>query len=366
MGCVYRRVKTGWQKRREVVLYIRYEDVDGRTRHEATGARERRVALRILADRENAVERARAAGLGSVEQLLAPAPAQTFGEYHKGWLEAKRKILAPGTLKVYGDRLEGHLLPFFGRQTLRDVDPAGIEKYITKRLAGGGAPGTVLQEMAILSGIFRRAMRDKLVTMNPVTLAEKPKLDNTILRYLDLEEERTLLARAAPHLCQAIVFAINTGLREQEQCELLWADVKTDVRKIIVRKPKSGKERAVDYGETVKKVLEELPRFIESPYVFTNPETRTKYRGFNNWGFDKAKERAGIENLRWHDLRHTYGSRLAQMGRHLKEIQELMGHASLDMVLRYAHLAPDNRRDAARALDEYYKPKKDRKTAKEA
>lgn len=358
MGCVYRRAKKGAQKRREFTWYVRFDDVDGRQRHESTDARERRVALRILADRENAVERARAAGLDKVQQLLTPTPAQTFEAFHKAWLAAKTKRLAPGTIKVYGDRLDGHLLPFFGRLGLRDIDAALIEQYITKRLEGGGAPGTVLQEMAILSGIFKRAMRDKLVTMNPVSLAEKPKLDNTILRYLDLEEERTLLAHSAPHLRQAIVFAINTGLREQEQCELLWSDVKTDVRKIIVRKAKSKRERAVDYGETVAKILEGLPRFIGSPYAFTNPETRTKYRGFNNWGFDKAKERSGVENLRWHDLRHTYGSRLAQMGRHLKEIQELMGHASLDMVLRYAHLAPDNRRDAARALDSYYQSEK--------
>ena len=108
----------------------------------------------------------------------------------------------------------------------------------------------------------------------------------------------------------------------------------------------------MDLSDTLFETLRLIPRHISSPYVFTNPKTGTKYtNAFNNNGWQALLRRTGIESLRFHDLRHTFASRLAQAGVPLLAIMELMGHASITMTMRYAHLAPSNRRAAVLALD---------------
>ncbi len=98
--------------------------------------------------------------------------------------------------------------------------------------------------------------------------------------------------------------------------------------------------------------LETLPRHIKSPYVFTNPQTETMYTNpLNNTAWDNLLIRAAISNLRFHDLRHTFGSRLAQRGVPLPAIKDLLGHSSITVTMRYAHMAPSDRANAVRMLD---------------
>lgn len=104
-------------------------------------------------------------------------------------------------------------------------------------------------------------------------------------------------------------------------------------------------------SQRVYELLEKMDRYTDSPYVFTNPERRDRYTRFHNTLWRKAVKDSGIRHLRWHDLRHTFGSRLAQAGVPLNTISELMGHTSIVVTNRYAHQAPDNRRDAVGRLD---------------
>ena len=180
----------------------------------------------------------------------------------------------------------------------------------------------------------------------------KPKVDNLIVRYLSDEEEERLMGYASVYWRPILITAIYTGLRDSELRNLLWADVRFKERKIVVRNTKSKRDRAVDLCETVFQPLEHQPRHITSPYVFTNPQTETLYTNpLNNTAWDNLLIKAGISNFRFHDLRHTFGSRLAQRGVPLPAIKELMGHSSITVTMRYAHMAPSDRANAVRLLD---------------
>jgi integrase len=105
-------------------------------------------------------------------------------------------------------------------------------------------------------------------------------------------------------------------------------------------------------SETLYQLLLKMPTRFNCAYVFTNGKTKKPYKCFNNTLWRKVLRNAGVKGLRWHDLRHTFGSRLRQRGVPLETIAELMGHKSLAMTLRYAHLDSAARSDAVRKLDQ--------------
>lgn len=348
MGCVYRDKRSARRS-----WAIRYEDVDGRVRKERTGAAGKRLALRILAHRENAVERARLLGLASLAELNERKPSVYLGDFAQEFLLHAEAQCRKTTVKRYRGILANNVLPRLGGMKLEEVNPGHVQKYSDERLKEGAAPATVQQELAVLSGLFREATKHELVHRNPVRLVRKPRVDNKIVRYLDRNEERRLLAAASEPLRSAILVAIHSGLRHGEQIQLPWSDVWFEERLLVVRNTKSKRDRIVPMSRTLHETLRRLPRRLpDSPYVFTNPETGTKYDRFNNTSWRKTLKRAGIQNFRWHDLRHSFGSRLAQAGVAIQVIAQLMGHSSLSVTMRYAHLAPSNLKAAIRTLDE--------------
>jgi integrase len=203
----------------------------------------------------------------------------------------------------------------------------------------------------VLSGLYREARKRELVDRNPVSMVKKPTVDNKIVRYLDAEEEKELLTRLPEPLHSAVLVALHSGLRESEELNLTWADIRLKERAIVVRQTKSNRDRVVPMDQTLYKLLEGMPRHIRSAYVFTNTDTEDRYDRFNNTTWRKALKDAGIKAFRWHDLRHTFCSRLAQAGVHPVAIKDLAGHSDLRVTARYMHLAPANLRTAVETLD---------------
>jgi integrase len=271
-------------------------------------------------------------------------------KFSHDYLEHVKTQCAPNTARTYELLLENHILPKLGDELLRRLNTGIIQKYADSRMSQSSA-STVMQELQILSGLFREAMRRELVDKNPVSLVKMPRIENRIVRYLDADEEKRLLDEAHEPLRSAILVAIHSGLREEEEAALEWVDVRSPEGILVVRKTKSKRDRVLPMNATLKAVLAGVPRFPRSTHVFTNPDTRDRYDRFNNGAWRKLLVRARIENFRWHDLRHTFGSRLAQAGRSILEIKELMGHSDVTVTMRYAHLAPNNLRDAVLALD---------------
>lgn len=144
-----------------------------------------------------------------------------------------------------------------------------------------------------------------------------------------------------------LVTALNTGMRKSEILNLKWVQVDLKARRIRVEKTKSGKVRHIPINDVL---LYELRRLKgKNSYVFFNPETRKPYLDMKK-GFKAACRRADIKGMRFHDLRHTFASRLVEKGVDIETVRDLLGHHSILITQRYAHSSRERKRAAVELL----------------
>jgi integrase len=188
-----------------------------------------------------------------------------------------------------------------------------------------------------------------LETIPRVRLLRVPKPDFELLEA----------ARYNPEWYAMIFFALRTGLRYGELCELRWYDVDLNNGRVNVRRscylgyvttPKGGREREIPLSSQTIKLLREH-RHLKGELVFCKEDgSRRRYDGSMN-ALKTLCRRANMRPLSWHVLRHTFASHLVMRGAPLKTVQELLGHATIEMTMRYAHLSPEVKRDAVDLLD---------------
>jgi integrase len=158
------------------------------------------------------------------------------------------------------------------------------------------------------------------------------------------------------HLKPVVVTSLLTGIRRNSLLSLEWGDVNFADRTILVRAAtsKSDKEYYVPMSDTAFETLslwhKQSKKTGRGDLVFPSPKTGKKM-GSCDSGWESLLKRAGIENFRWHDMRHDFASQLVMSGVDLNTVRELLGHADLKMTLRYAHLAPENKMQAVKVLD---------------
>lgn len=313
------------------------------------------------------------AGIKGAEQL------ETLGQFiddtYTPWLRAHRPRTADDTIGKLGQFEE------WRSKTLDEITVEAIERWRLKRITEGAKPATVLRNVMTLSGALGRAVKLGRLSENPVLRIERPTIDRSPkVRYLDQAEEKRLREELAKrdvkmrearksanrwradrkeeplpplpyfgdHLTPAVLVSLNTGLRRGELLALRWSSVDFKAKQLTVEgaAAKSGQTRHVPLND---EALEALKRWKE--------QAADEERAFPiDTGFKTAwaalLEKAKITKFRWHDLRHHFASRLAQAGVPLNTIRELLGHGSLAMTLRYAHLAPDQKREAVAKLTE--------------
>jgi integrase len=170
------------------------------------------------------------------------------------------------------------------------------------------------------------------------------------LRYLEKEEITTLVANCSQELKPIVILAVNTGMRRGEILNIKWTDIdfKRDV--ICLLETKSDEKREVPMNEAVKDALIKVRRNPKSPYVFCykNGEQVKDIRK----SFWTALKKSGIKDFRFHDLRHSAASHLVMAGIDLNTVREILGHKTIEMTLRYAHLSPNHKKKAVDVLGE--------------
>jgi len=253
--------------------------------------------------------------------------------------------------------LRKHIVPAFGRLRLDDIGERRIEAYKAKKLDDGLAKKTVNNHLTVLRRMLVLARRYKLIEHVPEVMwlrAPKPEFD-----FLTFEEADRLVATADGEWQAMIVVALRTGMRQGELLGLRWEDAdlvagKLHIRQAITRgivgTPKSGKPREVPLSDQALASLKRQ-RHLRGELVFCDMAGRPLEKGECKWPLWRACKRAGLRRIGWHVLRHTFASHLVMRGIPLKAVQELLGHASIEMTMRYAHLSPSVRRDAVQALD---------------
>jgi integrase len=184
------------------------------------------------------------------------------------------------------------------------------------------------------------------------------KEDSGRLRFLEREEIPRLLSNCNDYLLPIVTVALNTGMRRGELFRLKWHDI--DIRRDVIHlyKTKNGEARDIPMNEVVKATLIKVRKHPISPYVFCREDGKPYYNLRKS--FFTALKKSDIVDFRFHDLRHTFASQLVMSGVDLNTVRELLGHKSLAMTLRYAHLSPNHKKRAvdvlAKQLDTFRPP----------
>lgn len=277
-------------------------------------------------------------------------PDRSFEEAADKFIREHLTTLKPRGAERYGTSLK-HLAEHFGGKALRHVTSAELSEFETRRRTAGAAAGTIRRDLACLSSLMTSAIDWEWIedTGNPVPAYLRRRAKRGLkeapprTRYLSEAEEAALLQAASAGPREAIILAIDTGLRREELFSLKWPQIDL-LRGVITTTTltKNGRARKVPCPARSAQILAQFPRYLDTPYVLVNPETRTRYWQMNK-GFRAAARRAGIGDLRWHDLRRTAGCRWLQRdGKTMAEVSLLLGHSSVTVTeQRYAFLEAD-------------------------
>jgi integrase len=296
-------------------------------------------------------------------------------QHYQPWAEAQRKTGAEQTQRlrqVFGAALNA--------LRLSEINSFVVERWRSARLKDGIAATTVNRDLSTLRGALSRALEWDLIAAHPLAKVKASKIDRRggIVRYLSAEEETRLMAALSArddrrraerdsanrwreqrgyklwspfgiysdHLTPLVTTALHTGLRRGELFGLRWRDVDLVAARLTVRgeEAKSAQTRHVPLNATAAAALKTWHADSEEPEasacVFPGDDGAPLTDIKGSWG--KALKAAEVQNFRFHDCRHTFASKLVMAGVDLNTVRELLGHADIKQVLRYAHLAPEH------------------------
>jgi len=267
----------------------------------------------------------------------------------------------PSTCQEKEIHLRIHLKPTLGPLPLDKIRGEVVNVLMAKlKVESKLGPKSIKNVMGTLRRVLASAVEwEYLGGMPPLPRIKvaQPEWD-----FLTPEEAAKVLesARArSEEVYASILFALHTGARAGEEIALEWGDVDFRSRMIVFRRSstkgyvgptKSGKERRVPLTDTLEAALKAI-RHLRGKRVFCKEDGSALLIGQLHerlWG---ACRRAGLREIRWHDLRHTFASQLAMKGVPIPQIQQWMGHSTITMTMRYAHLAPGSGADLIRGLD---------------
>ena len=250
--------------------------------------------------------------------------------------------------------IRNHIAPNFGSQYMDELGKKDILTFISRHLKTH-KPGSVNRVIILLRYIYNLAIRWETsgITKNPTHGIPLLKENNKQERYLSADEARQLIAQvkhSRNKMLQYIVPAlILTGARKSEVLKARWTEFNIEQRLWRITMSKSGKARFVPISDGLLQVLNTVPRFANCPYVFPNPKTKQPFHSiYGTW--DKARTAVGLEDVRCHDLRHSFASFLVNSGRSLYEVQKILGHSQISTTERYAHLSQDSLLSATNSI----------------
>lgn len=295
------------------------------------------------------------------EPKPAPVPTverPTFEAFAARWMQTYVATNnKPSERETKASILRVHLGPAFNALELGAVTLARVEAYKAAKLGEGLSAKTINNHLTVLRKLLDTAREwDELAVVPKIKWLKVPPPE---VEFFDFDQAARLVAATAPEWRTLVLLALRTGLRLGELLALRWCDVDLERARLVVRRsvargiigtPKNGKTREVDLSEHARDALR-AHRHLRSDLVFCDEAGALIARGAVKWPLYSACKRAGLPRVGWHVLRHTFASHLVMRGQPLKTAQELLGHATIEMTMRYAHLAPESRRDAVRLLD---------------
>jgi integrase len=310
---------------------------------------------RALAEQQNQEVAAR-----KKEELLA---RKTFDEF---WTEFYAPVAAGSKKeKTWQDeqgQYENWIKPIIGDTPIREISTFALERIKKQLIAKKRTIRTQHAVLATCRQVFNLALRLQMIEANPIRQMRLPRSDNRRQRFLSREEAGELLAAAKRYSLQLhdiCLLSLHTGLRAGEIFNLRWEDIDRENETILVRDPKSGRNRYAYLTAATKSMLERRRATAIHDVVFHQANgsplrevSRTFERIVGELGWNKGQTDPRLKVV-FHTLRHTFASWLVQQGTPLYTVAKLMGHSTLSMTERYAHLAPEGLRAAVKNLENH-------------
>lgn len=328
-------------------------------------------AKRILLDPEAAIEK------------RAEARAQTLAEYLRDIYEPHALARQKNGAKTIA-RIRAVWAPLLKRR-LTSITATEVEKLGNKRILAGVSPATINRDVAALSGLLTHWVDHGGGKAHPLAGMEARKVaDDEVIRYLDPDEAKRLrqaladrdaeisAARAranewrgqrgyermpeisgyADHITPMVLLSLNTGIRQGELFSLTWQQVDMQRRTLTVlaSHAKGNATRTIPLNAEAFDVLQRIRPAQAAGLVFKSPVTGERFNNVKK-AWAEVTKAAGLDGLRWHDLRHDFASQLVMRGVSLFTVQKLLGHSTPKMTMRYAKLAPGVLADAVAALE---------------
>jgi integrase len=332
--------------------WIRYADSSGRIRREKVGTKA--AAQNLYRKRKTEVLQRK-----KLPELFR-AKAVSFNELADDAIEWSKAHKVTWEDDV--ERLRP-LRESFGSKTAESITPQEFDRWLTsqgvcrnkdqKRNGCTWKPATANRYKALISLVYREGIKNGKVSANPARQIARRRENNARDRYLSADEEQRLRAYLADHHPERLPeldIALHTGMRRGEQygCEWSWVDL--DARRVTIPRSKNGEKRYVYLNAAALAAFRTLWQFSQGQgKVFAHLYRANDSKGPREW-FESAVAAVGIGNFRWHDLRHTFASRLVMNGKDIRTVQELMGHRTIQITMRYAHLAPTHQLAAVESL----------------
>lgn len=327
--------------------------------------------------RKEVQEKLRVALNDQKQGTLATGPKQTLETYIYQWLEEVYKpTVRPSTYMQYKSAIRCHIVPALGNVTLQKLTPSKVQSFYARLLDEGLKASSIGVVHAVLHKALENAVRWNLVARNVASLVSLPRIVQHEVQVLTPEQARTLVDAAKGYRIETlIILALATGARRGELLALRWQDIDLERKVLYIRhtftrlggygyvesdpKTKSGRRSitlpdfAVDALKAHRLMVDKVrlkagDRWIERGLVFPN-----RYGSFLNadvilrW-FHIILKKAGLPDMRFHDLRHSAATILLTMGVHPKVVQERLGHSDITMTMNiYSHVLPSVQQDVA-------------------
>ncbi len=348
------------------------------TVHVETGPKQKSVYGKT---RKEVSEKLTAAMSGRDKGLVFDAKGVKLGEFLERWLEdVVRPSASHRTYAAHLQQVRSHLAPTLGRLRLKDLRKVHVDRLYRQKLQSGLAPSTVRRVHAVLHAALEEAVRGDLIPRNPVTHANKPKVRQEEIEPLTTDQAQAFLDAARSDRYEALyVLCITAGFRQGEALGLKWSDIDLEAGTLRVNRqlqrvrgggglqfsePKNASRRTVGLSQRTiialqnhrKRQFEEKlragPLYKDRDLVFaTRLGTPVDAQNVVNRHFKPLLKRTGLPPVRFHDLRHSCLSLLAQRGEPIRDLQALAGHATAAFTLqRYTHHYDASARRTADAM----------------
>ncbi len=324
--------------------------------------------------------------LNSIDSgLIFKGAQETFEEFLSGWLISKKSALRPGTWERYSQIVRDYIAPPLGAIRLKDLRPDHIQKLYDTKLKIGVGARTVQLMHAVIHCSLGHAVKLGLIGKNPASVTMPPTYQPEEMKIYDDSQVNRMLVTAIGDRYEALYhLAVSTGMRQSELLGLYWSDVDWSRKTITVNrqllrksgggfqfappKTKAGKRKIALGSKSTQKLREHLDRqhqerltagtqWQNNDLVFTSAAgTPIHQRNLHRY-FKQLIKRAGLPEIRFHDLRHTAASLMLNHGIPLILVSRRLGHSKPSITLDiYGHLIPGMQADAAEKIDDLISP----------